>query len=105
MTKKLVNADWNEYLFSLSDAEVVHVLYGRLSKSNPELKESDIVRDKYAREYRAIFQRSDGEDVRISIDLTNLKRYFGAFFLGFDDAGIHFYRRMSGYRRPDRKSR
>ena len=94
MTKELLDRNRNEYRFKLTDKEVIRRIYECLSKTNPELRESDIYRSMYAREYKAKYHRSDGEDVSISVGISNLKRYFGAFILAFEENGLSFIRRV-----------
>lgn len=94
MKRTLINEARNEYRFELTDKEACKRIYQCISTTNPELKETDIRRSKYSREFEARYHRSDGEDVRISIGIPNLKRYFGAFVLCFTDDGIWFNRQM-----------
>lgn len=94
MTKELVNKERNEYRFVITNKEAVRRIHECLVKTNPELKESDIYRSKYSREFKASYHRSDGEDVSISVGIPNLKRYFGAFILGFEENGLNFIRRV-----------
>lgn len=94
MEKRIHNEKWNEWEFSLSDEEVIHFIAQRLSKSNPGLSPSDFRRRPYSKEYAASFRRADGGDASITVGIGNLKRYFGAFTLGFTDGGIRFIRRM-----------
>ena len=96
MTKEMVNIKWHEYRFNLTDEEAIRHIHRCLSATNPELKVGDISRARYAKEYRAKYRRSDGEEVSISVGIGNLKRYFGSMILGFDEHGIHFYRRGRG---------
>ena len=95
MTKELVDEDRNEYRFKISDKEAARRIYECLAKANPELKESDIYRPRCSREFKACYRRSDGEYVSISVGIPNLKRYFGAFILAFEENGLSFVRRIS----------
>ena len=84
----------NEYRFDLTDEEACKRVYECLSITNPELKEGDVRRSKFSREFVAEYHRSDGEDVRISVGIPNLKRYFGAFIFSFADNGVWFHRQL-----------
>ena len=94
MKRTLIDKARNECRFELTDEEACRRIYECLSTTNPELKERDVKRSRYAREFVARYRRSDGEDVRISVDIANLKRYFGAFVVCFADDGIWFDRQM-----------
>lgn len=98
----LINKERNEYRFELTNEEACKRIYQCLSTTNPELKETDVERSKYSREFKARYRRSDGEDVSVSVGIPNLKRYFGAFVLCFTDDGIWFNRQMK-YNKPKKK--
>lgn len=104
MRKILINESRNEYRFELTNEEACRRIYQCLSTTNPELSESDVKRSEYSREFVARYRRSDGEDVRISVGIPNLKRYFGAFVLCFTDDGIWFNRQMK-YGKAKRKKK
>lgn len=94
MTKEVFNGARHDYTFRIPDKEAIRRIYECLVKTNPELRERDIYRSKYSREYEASYLRSDGEKVRISVGIPNLKRYFGAFILAFEENGIRIVRRL-----------
>lgn len=94
MTKTLINKDRNEYRFEISNEEACKHIFKCIFPTNPELKESDIKRSKFSREFEAHYHRSDGENVSIYVGISNLKRYFGAFILSFTKEGLSFVRQM-----------
>lgn len=94
MKKTLLDGSLNEYRFDLTDNEVCHRIYECLKPTNKELEEKDIFRNKYAREYNAVFFRPTGEEVNVSIGIGNLKRFFGAWVLAFKEDGIWFNRTL-----------
>ena len=94
MKRTLIDEARNEYRFELTNDEACKRIYQCLSTTNPELKETDVKRSRYSREFVAKYHRSDGEDVSVSVGISNLKRYFGAFVLCFTDDGIWFNRQM-----------
>ena len=98
---KVDRMEGDNYAFRLTDCEVCRRLWECLSTTNPELPRDCVRRAEHGRAYVAEFARSDGETVRIHVDVRNLKRYFGAFILAFEDGGIRFRRRMK-YRRRTR---
>ena len=102
MTRTLLDKSRNEWQFDITDAEACKRIYQCLSITNPELKERDVFRDKYAREYKAKYRRSDGQDVSICVGISNLKRYFGAFILSFTETGLRFQRQLKS---NDKKSK
>lgn len=102
MKRFLLDKGRNEYRFELTDAEACKRVYECLSTTNPELKETDVKRSKYSREFVARYRRSDGADVCIAVGISNLKRYFGAFVVCFTKDGIWFNRQMK-YNRTRKK--
>lgn len=94
MKKTLVNESLNEYRFEATNDEVAQRVWECLSSTNPELRPKDVHRAKYSREFVAEYHRSDGEDVKISVGIPNLKRYLGAYILAFVDGGLWFNRRL-----------
>lgn len=102
MKKTLIDKSRNEYRFELTDEEACSRIHQCLSTTNPELRKNDVKRSKYSREFMAEYRRSDGTDVRISVGIPNLKRYFGAFVLCFTDDGIWFNRQMKYAKPKDR---
>ena len=96
MKLSLRNAKKNIYRIELTDEEARHRVFECLRTTNPELSESDLKRDMKSKSYVASYRRSDGEMVRISVGISNLKRYFGAFVLGFTEDGIAMERPLRG---------
>ena len=95
MTKEVLHSGKHDTCrYTVTDAEAIRRIHECLVKTNPELKESDIYAWPPAHEYRAEYHRSDGEEVRMSIGIANLKRYFGALSLGFTNDGIRFTRNV-----------
>lgn len=81
-----------KYICHVTDAEAAKMIYRCLSPSNPNLEESGIARDPYAREYKAHFRNARGEEVCLSVGVGNLKGYFGAYWLAFEKGGLRFMR-------------
>lgn len=98
MKMELIDEDKNEYLFTLTDKEVIEIVYNRLRKNNPYLSKDKIKR--IGKEYVCEFKNSEDYNVRIVIDILQLKRFLGSRVVGFNKSGngIHSRRIISRHR-------
>lgn len=85
MKMEIYNEERNEFTFNLSDKEVAEIIYSRLKPTNPCLTMDRIKRRGKA--YICEFTNNEGFDVRIDVDISQLKRYLGSRTVGFNKNG------------------
>lgn len=82
----------NRPLIELTDTQVIKEIYNSQVKVNPNIKISDITRDKYGKHYIANFLGREGYASCMFIDRAWLSAHFGTAMLWFKkDGGIKYY--------------
>lgn len=97
----LVNKNLNEYRFDLSFDEVRDRIYECVKPTNPSLIKSKIRKHPRAKEFIAEYINSSGFEVKMSIGIPNLCRYFGSRILHINDDGSMYVRRVVTDRRKE----